>query len=65
LFISSFEDSDKINDLLIDIGTKLFKLGRFHDYLDGRGDTNAFGNLGNEIIELVDKAIEEIKLFDD
>ncbi|AIS30988.1 hypothetical protein [Methanobacterium formicicum] len=58
LIMSSYESSNELNDLLIDIGTKLFKLERVRF---SWGIEEVFTKSGNEISELVDKAIEELK----
>lgn len=58
LIISSYESSNELNDLLIDIGTKLFRLERIRF---SWGIKEGFTKTGNEISELVDKAIEELK----
>ncbi|WP_424353789.1 hypothetical protein [Methanobacterium sp. MBAC-LM] len=58
LIISSYESSNELNELLIDIGTKLLKLERISF---SWGIEEKFTEIGNEINELVDKAIEELK----
>ena len=44
-------------DVLIDIGAKIFRLGRFHFFYDGNGDKEGFEKFGTEIVDLVDKII--------
>lgn len=58
LILSSYEYSNEPNERIIDIGTKLFKLGRIN--FSWRIKDN-FTKIGDEISELVDKAIDELK----
>lgn len=57
LIISSYESSNELNELLIDIGTKLLKFKRISF---SWGIENKFTEIGDEINELVDKAIKEL-----
>lgn len=53
----------ELNDILLEIGLKIQKLGRCDDYYDG-WNPNIFKEFGNEIKELVNKTIENIKTID-
>jgi len=54
------EISSELVDDLIEIGTKLFKLGRFHFVIDGRRDRDAFEKFGNEIVIIIDQIIKKL-----
>jgi len=66
LTISSHRPSDVPSELthcIVEIAVKLSELGRTRFYIDGGKSIDAFNVFGNEIVNLIDQAIEQIKLY--
>ena len=52
----------ELTDHLVEIAVKLSELGRARFYMDGDKSVNAFDELGDRIISLIDETIEQIEV---